>query len=57
MKTPEPIARDEAYRVIRELVVRMDATTKASETLAEARERFAWAVAIDKLLDAADALR
>lgn len=56
----EPIAIDDAYRVMRAVFMRLDATATAqgkAETLAEMQKRFSLAVALDKLGDALDILR
>ncbi len=56
----EPISRDEVYRTLRALVVRMDATAAAdpkAETLDQAAARLGWAVAIDRILDAIDCVK
>lgn len=60
MCEPKPIAKDEVYRVLRELVVRMDATRKgepAADTLDGLAEQFRWAAAMDRMIDAMDAVK
>jgi hypothetical protein len=57
----KPVTREEAYRVLRVLALRMDKTAEGhrepNETLEESRAEFNWALAIDRILDACDCLR
>jgi hypothetical protein len=60
MCEPKPITGDEVYRTLRELVVRMDVTAKSepkAETIEGLTKQLGWVAAIDKLIDAMDAVK
>ncbi|AWM38719.1 hypothetical protein GobsT_30890 [Gemmata obscuriglobus] len=52
------VSKDEAYRVLRELVLRMDLTATEMKTAQDPMiDQYKWAVAIDKILGAIDNIK
>ncbi len=60
MNELNPITREEAYRTLRLLALRMDTTAKGeqkAQTMDEAKEQLLWAMSIEHVLNALAAIK